>query len=114
MEQFPPANQNGHGHQVPDEWADSMVRTVAHLAAQLAIVQIRLRALATELGASETVAAGAVAARVASLAEAEVGSYLRENLGEILAEVIDVETLEQDVIGYLAAEAASGEEPDSR
>lgn len=114
MEQFPPAHQNGHGHQIPDEWADSMVRTVAHLAAQLAIVQIRLRALATELDASETVAAGAVAARVASLAEAEIGSYLRENLGEILAEVIDVEMLEQDVIGYLAAEAASGEEPGSR
>jgi hypothetical protein len=105
MEQFPPANPNGHGHHVSDEWADAMVRTVAHLAAQLTITQIRLRALATELNARETVAAGDVAARVATLAEAEGSSYLRENLGEILEDVIDVEALEQDLVGYLTAEA---------
>ena len=103
MEQFPPANPNGH--HVPDEWADAMVRTVAHLAAQLTITQLRLRALASELSARDAVAAGDVAARVATLAEAEGGSYLRENLGEILEEVIDVEALEQDLVGYLVAEA---------
>lgn len=86
-----------------------MVRTVAHLAAQLTIVQIRLRALATELDAREAIAAGAVADRVATLAPAEAGSYLRENLGEILEEVIDVETLERDVITYLVETKTSGE-----
>ncbi len=110
MEQFPAASSNGHGHHISDEWADAMVRTVAHLAAQLTIVQIRLRALATELNAHEAIAGGAVADRVAALAPAEVGSYLRENLGEILEEVIDVETLERDVITYLVEEAkTSGE-----
>lgn len=103
MEQFPPANPNGHGH-VSDEWADAMVRTVAHLAAQLTIAQLRLRALATELNAREVVAADDVASRVAALAETEGGNYLRENLGEVLEEVIDVEALEQDLVRYLAAE----------
>lgn len=103
MEQVPPANPNGHGH-VSDEWADAMVRTVAHLAAQLTIAQLRLRALATELDAREVVAADDVATRVAALARAEGGNYLRENLGEVLEEVIDVEALEQDLVRYLTAE----------
>lgn len=114
MEFGPPVNgaggTNSHGHPVSDEWADSMVRTVAHLAAQLTIVQIRLRALATELNARDAAAAAAVAARVETLAPAEVGSYLRENLGEILTEVIDVEVLERDLIRYLVAEPAPGGE----
>ncbi|MDQ3693351.1 MAG: hypothetical protein M3464_06965 [Chloroflexota bacterium] len=113
MEQLPPANGtgnlDGHGHPVSDEWADAMVRTVAHLAAQLTIVQVRLRALASELNAGEAVAAGAVAARVETLARTEAGSYLRENLGEILTEVIDVEALEQDLVRYLIAESEPGE-----
>lgn len=111
MDQFPPANgsgtSDGHNHPVSDEWADAMVRTVAHLAAQLTIVQIRLRALATELNAADTVAATAVASRVDAVARAEVGSYLRENLGEILNEVIDVEALEQDIIHYLSEDSTT-------
>ena len=102
MEQVPPAHSNGH--HVSDEWADAMVRTVAHLAAQLTIAQLRLRALATELNAREVVAADDVAARLAALAQAEGGSYLRENLGEVLEEVIDVEAIEQDLVRYLTAE----------
>jgi hypothetical protein len=111
MDHVPPANgsgaADGHNHPVSDEWADAMVRTVAHLAAQLTIVQIRLRALATELNAGDAVAATAVAARVETLARAEVGGYLRENLGEILNEVIDVEALEQDIIQYLGEDSMS-------
>ncbi len=38
-----------------------------------------------------------------ALAAAEAGVYLRENLGEALTEVIDVETLEHDLIAYLNA-----------
>jgi hypothetical protein len=35
------------------------------------------------------------------IAEVETGDYLRENLGESLVEIIDVEALEQDLIDYL-------------
>ena len=111
--EFPPATNGAGaapGPHVSDEWADAMVRTVAHLAAQLTIAQIRLRALATELNAQNTVAASAVAARVDAVARAELGGYLRENLGEVLNEVIDVEVLEQELIQYLAADARATEE----
>jgi hypothetical protein len=38
---------------------------------------------------------------VHAIAEVETGAYLRENLGEGLVEVIDVETLERDLVDYL-------------
>jgi hypothetical protein len=104
MERFPPgsdpADLNGHGHEEED-WAEALARSVAHLAAQLTINQIRLRALATELGEQDLVDRTAVAARVRQIAAAETGAYLRENLGESLVEIIDVETLEQDLVDYL-------------
>jgi hypothetical protein len=110
MEYLPPANSNGNEPHVSDEWADAMVRTVAHLAAQLAITQIRLRALASELAARDAATGAAVSGRVASLAESDAGSYLRENLGEILADVIDVEALERDVVTYLVETAKSSDQ----
>ncbi|MFT4038448.1 MAG: hypothetical protein QM692_09730 [Thermomicrobiales bacterium] len=104
MERFPPgtdpADLNGHGHEEED-WAEVLARSVAHLAAQLTVNQIRLRALATELGDRDLIDRRAVAARVRIIAEAETGEYLRENLGESLVEIIDVEALEQDLIEYL-------------
>ena len=104
MERFPPgtdpADLNGHGHE-DDDWAEVLARSVAHLAAQLTVSQIRLRALATELGDRDLIDRATVAARVRIIAEAETGDYLRENLGESLAEIIDVEALEQDLIDYL-------------
>ncbi|MGH2615424.1 MAG: hypothetical protein ACRDJC_09315 [Thermomicrobiales bacterium] len=104
MERFPPggdpADLNGHGHD-EEEWAEALARSVAHLAAQLTIYQIRLRALATELGEREVVDPDAVAAHVRAIAAAETGTYLRENLGESLAEIIEIEALEQDLIDYL-------------
>lgn len=104
MERFPPgsdpADLNGHGHEEED-WAEALARSVAHLAAQLTINQIRLRALATELGQRQLIDPPAVAARVRQIAALETGAYLRENLGESLAEIIDVESLEQDLIDYL-------------
>src|SRR5215216_7532127 len=74
----------------PDEWGEVLARTVAHLAAQLTMTQIRLRALATELATNGTADASAVSARVQTIATAETGNYLRENLGEALAELIDL------------------------
>jgi hypothetical protein len=104
VERFPPggdpADLNGHGHD-EEAWAEALARSVAHLAAQLTINQIRLRALATELGEQGVVDRAAVAARVHAIAEVETGAYLRENLGEGLVEVIDVETLERDLVDYL-------------
>ena len=69
MERFPPgddpADLNGHGHD-EEEWAEALTRSVAHLAAQLTVNQIRLRALATELGERGLVDPVAIAARVRS------------------------------------------------
>jgi hypothetical protein len=84
-----------------DAWAEALARTVAHLAAQLTVVQLRLRALATEVAAAGGVDQAAVAARLAELAATDGGRYLRENLGDALAEIIDVEALERDLIGFL-------------
>jgi hypothetical protein len=104
MNEFPfrsgdPSNGHHHG----DDWSEALARTVAHLAAQLTMTQIRLRALATELTAGGGAGPAALAARVEAIAAAETGDYLRENLGEALAEIIDVETLTADVIAFLSA-----------
>jgi hypothetical protein len=100
-----PSDGQGRAHDhAPgdDAWAEALARTVAHLAAQLTVVQLRLRALATEVAAAGGVDEAAVAARLAGLATADGGRYLRENLGEALGEVIDVEALERDLVAYLA------------
>lgn len=107
MEFRPQDSENGHpfGHDHGtggDEWAETLARTVAHLAAQLTVAQIRLRALATDLSERGEVDPSAVAARVRAIAEAEAGTTLRENLGEALVAVVDVETLERDLVGYLS------------
>jgi hypothetical protein len=91
-------------HDVP-EWAEQLVRTVAHLAAQLTMTQIRLRALASEATAGNAVAAERVQARLTEIAAAETGSYLRENLGETLIELIDVEALEHEIVTFLSTPA---------
>lgn len=110
MDQFPPVNGTndaGQAHQHdPNEWTEALVRTVAHLAAQLTLNQIRLRALATELQEQGVLDQGAVASRVRAIATAEGGGYLRENLGDALVEVIDVETLEHDLVAFLEESGA--------
>jgi hypothetical protein len=107
MERIPPGGDptglNGHGHE-EEEWAAVLARGIAHLAAQLTVNQIRLRALATEVGARGLVDPDEVAARVRDIAATETGVYLRENLGERLVDVIDVELLEQDLVEYLKAD----------
>jgi hypothetical protein len=91
---------DNHGHS-SEERAELMARTVAHLAAQLTMTQIRLRALATELNANEVVDEEAVRSRVGQIASSETGIYLRENLGEALADMIDVESLESEISSFL-------------
>ena len=97
-----------HDHD-PAAWAETLARTVAHLGAQLTITQIRLRALATELQEAGGVDPVAVGARVRAIGAAEAGGYLRENLGEVLVEVVDVEALEGDLLAFLAATEPQGE-----
>ena len=100
MSQEPEASEP-HVHS-NEEWAELTARTVAHLAAQLTMMQIRLRALAGELGERHEVDADAVQARVAEIARADAETYLRENLGEGLVDVIDVESLASDLIAFLS------------
>jgi hypothetical protein len=95
-----PADLNGHGHD-EESWVEALARSVAHLAAQLTVNQIRLRALATELGERDLVDPASVARRVQAIAAEETGSYLRENLGDALTDIIDVDALEHDLIAYL-------------
>lgn len=89
------------GHE--EDWAEVLARTVAHLAAQLTVSQLRLRALASVLTERGLVEPEGVADRLAELARADGGAYLRENLGAALAEVIDLDTLERELVDYLAA-----------
>jgi hypothetical protein len=108
MERMPPggdaADLNGHGHD--EAWAEALARTVAHLAAQLTINQIRLRALATEMGEQGLIQPESITNRVRTIAATETGTYLRENLGESLLEVIDVDALEHDLTEYLQSDEA--------
>lgn len=90
-----------HGH-TAEEWANLMARTIAHLAAQLTMTQIRLRALATELSAAKVADDAAVRARVRAIAASETGVYLRENLGEALAEIVDLDALEREIVSFLS------------
>lgn len=93
-----------HANGAEGEWVEILARTVAHLAAQLTVTQLRLRALASELSDNDADVDAAVRDRLRTLAGSESGTYLRANLGEALAEVIDVQELEQTVIAYLSAD----------
>jgi hypothetical protein len=84
-----------------EEGAEALARTVAHLAAQLTMTQLRLRALATVLEERGNVSESEVQSQLSSLAVAETGAYLTENLGPALADVIDVESLKLEIISFL-------------
>lgn len=85
------------------EWAEALARTVAHLAAQLTVAQLRLRALGSAIAARGLVDPAEVDAYLAAQARVDGGIYLRENLGEALVDVIDVDALEHDLISYLTS-----------
>jgi hypothetical protein len=98
-------SRNGHGHEhehgIDLEWMEALTRSVAHMAAQLTVAQLRLRALATHLEAKGLASSDAVAAHLALIAERDGGALLRENLGSALVQVIDVDDLERQVIEQL-------------
>lgn len=87
------------------EWAELLARTVAHLAAQLTITQLRLRALASEVASDDVAREAAVHDRLRRLAQDEGGTYLRANLGDALADLIDVDELQDSLVAYLSAES---------
>ena len=86
------------------EWVELMARTIAHLAAQLTMTQLRLRALATELDAAGAVDPAAVRATLGELAGRHAAGYLRENLGEALGEVVEVDELAGQIVAFLGRE----------
>ena len=97
-----PVSADPHSHS-NEEWAELMARTVAHLAAQVTMMQIRLRAIAGELALADAIDPSAVQTRAAAIARDEAGSYLRENLGEALADVIDTDALTSEIVAYLSS-----------
>jgi hypothetical protein len=99
-------DRDGEAQHRTEEWAEILARSIAHLAAQLTVTQIRLRALATVLHERGGVDDAAVAERVRQIAASAVAGYLRENLGEAMVELIDVEALERDLLAYLDETAA--------
>jgi len=102
MEFLPLSSDDADVPTPESEWLETLTRTVAHLAAQVTITQVRLRALATEIEANGGVDSAAVSRRVAEIAQRETGPLLRENLGEALAEAIEVESLEAEIVAWLA------------
>lgn len=96
-------NDHGQPEHAAEEWAEVLARSVAHLAAQLTMTQIRLRALASEVTTQHPELDDTVRARLRTIAPLETGRYLRENLGEALVELIDVDALEQEIVAFLSA-----------
>lgn len=88
-------------------WAELFATTIAHLAAQLTMTQLRLRALATVAAESGTIDRQLVATRLSEIADRETDLYLRENLGAELADAIDADTLTREIVAYLQGEASN-------
>lgn len=86
------------------EWVELMARTIAHLAAQLTITQLRLRALATTLDDAGEVDPAAVRASLGDLAGRHAAAYLRENLGEALEEIVEIDELAGQIVAFIERE----------
>jgi len=95
-----PAINESHSER---EAIEALTLVVAHLAAQLTMSQIRLRALATSLETSGALDQAVVRGHIAEIADREAGHYLAENLGERLAAMIDIEQLTRDIIEFVTA-----------
>lgn len=105
-----PLDRPDEGNGAPDglaAWSELFATTIAHLAAQLTMTQLRLRALATVASEQGLIDGKMVAERLAGIAEAESETYLRENLGAELADAIDLDSLTREIVAYLRGEAAT-------
>ncbi len=104
----PDANEDGDNAGPDlDAWSELFATTIAHLAAQLTMTQLRLRALATSAAESGAIDPAAVQKNLQTLAGAETGRYLRENLGPALADAIDTDALEREVVSFLRGQSAA-------
>ena len=95
-------DKDGQIRSDPNETIESLARTVAHLAVQVTISQIQVRALGGVLEDSGGIASAAVADSTATIAREHARRYLTENLGAELAEMIDLDELEHQVVSYLS------------
>ena len=91
-----------------DEQIEALTLIVAHLAAQLTMSQIRLRALASVLEAQGAIDPAVVQGHLTRIADHEAGFYLRENLGEVLSNMIEVDDLAREIMEYLGNPGAQG------
>jgi hypothetical protein len=89
----------------PFESIESLAQTVAHLALQLTIAQIQMRALGTVLERENLVGSAAVFDATSRIARESAGRFLSENLGPALADMIDVSDLERQIVAFLSVEA---------
>ena len=87
----------------PFETIESLARTVAHLALQLTISQIQLRAMGSAIEQAGVVGSDDVSRATANIARRNAGRFLRENLGPELTEMIDVTDLERQIVAYLSS-----------
>ena len=95
--------QDGQASRDSAEAIESLARSVAHLAVQVTIAQLQLRALGQVLESANLAGSDVVADATASLARSSAGRFLSENLGPELAGLIDLDDLESQVIAYLSA-----------
>ena len=96
---------NGLPDRAVQETIERLAQTVAHLALQLTIVQLQLRGLGTAAAETGTLDSARVDGATATIAQLHAGRYLRENLGEELAELVDLPELERQIVAYLSASA---------
>jgi hypothetical protein len=87
----------------PFETIESLAQTVAHLALQLTIAQIQMRALGSAVEEAGLVDGDAVSTATGRIARMQAGRFLRENLGPELTEMIDTADLERQIVAYLSA-----------
>ena len=104
-------DSSGHGSDRPnngrhvsaDAQIEALILVIAHLAAQLTMTQIRLRGLATVLERQGVVESNIVRGNIVEISDKEAGFYLRENLGEHLSELIEVDELARQIVEYLGS-----------
>jgi hypothetical protein len=101
------SEQNGSTGQTADDTIERLAQTVAHLALQLTIVQLQLRALGNAAAESGLLDSTRVEQAAANVARMHAGRYLQENLGEVLSDLVDLPELERQIIAYLSAGADS-------
>ena len=85
-----------------EETVESLAETIAHLALQLTVAQVQLRALASELGEARIVDSRLVTDRAAALAREHAAGWLSANMGPTIGEMVDQPELTRQIVEYLS------------